>query len=249
MQVKHVHSWDLAPSEAISLQKQLAKQIVIEDETVERSFRYVAACDVSFNRGDERLYAAIVVVNIRDGTVLEEVSADGIMKFPYIPGLLSFRELPIILQAFTQLKLKPDAIICDGQGIAHPRGLGIASHLGLWLDIPTIGCAKSLLCGKHESLAEERGATSPIYYREKYIGLALRTRKKVKPVYISPGHQCSFKLATDLVLKLATKYRLPDPIRMAHNLANDVRRNATLSGFSSSSSKESNGRSDAELHV
>lgn len=227
MEFQAIHSWNLAPVEAIALQKNLAKMVRLDSSGIAENYRYVASCDVSFNKGSDQLYAAIAVTDIQESKIVEEQALSGEMHFPYIPGLLSFRELPIILQGFSSLKIQPDLVICDGQGIAHPRRLGIASHLGIFLQIPTIGCAKKLLCGQHDELENYRGAASPIYHKQELIGYAVRTRENVKPVYISPGHLCDFSTAIQVILQVTSKYRLPDPIRYVHNLANAVRKAAS----------------------
>lgn len=222
MEFVHRHNWDLTPAQAVQLQKQLAGSIELRRPSAK--IQKIAACDVSFDRGGEYLFAAVAVFDAESLELLDEVSVIEAAVFPYIPGLLSFRELPAVLKGFEEIRVVPDLVICDGQGIAHPRRLGIASHLGLWLNIPTIGSAKSVLCGKYDEPDEERGSRSPMFHHNEIIGYALRTRKGVKPVFVSPGHLCDLDSATDIILKLSKKYRLPDPIRYVHNLSNHARR-------------------------
>lgn len=216
-----LHPWDLSPEEAVRLQKELASTIQLRPLA---SFpKTIAACDVSFDLGSPTLFAAIVLMETESLRVLEEVTVREEVHFPYVSGLLSFRELPVVLKGLAALQNSPDLILCDGQGIAHPRRMGIATHLGLWLQRPTIGSAKSLLCGKHGELGEERGATSPIVHRREVVGYAVRTRSRVSPVYVSPGHLCSLEDAVKIVLAVTSKYRIPDPIRFVHKLSNEAR--------------------------
>lgn len=224
MRIYSLHDWALSPGEAVQLQKDLARKVQLQP--LESSTHTIAAVDVSFNLGGHWLFGAVVVVDRHDLTVIEQQTACEPMTFPYIPGLLSFREIPVLLKAFGKLQTQPDVVICDGQGIAHPRRLGIASHLGLWLGMPTIGCAKTLLCGTYEPPGDQRGDQAVIWDHGDKIGRALRTRSKVKPVFVSPGHLCDVEQAVDLILAVTPKYRLPEPIRQAHNLANEIRRQA-----------------------
>jgi deoxyribonuclease V len=190
----------------------------------------VAAADVSYNRGDTRLFAAVVVYDARSNEVIERVGVESPMVFPYVPGLLSFREAPGILEAFGKLKSSVDVVLCDGQGIAHPRRVGLASHLGLWLEIPTIGCAKSLFCGTGPEPGLEKGSTSPLMDRGEQVGVIVRTKRRVKPLYVSPGHLLDLASAVDVVLSLCQSYRLPEPARFAHQYVNALRLNAGSSG-------------------
>lgn len=222
MEFVNRHAWDLTAEQAVQLQKQLASSVDLRKPAT--TFRKVAACDVSFDKGGEYLFAAVAIFDAESHDLLDEVTVIEAAVFPYIPGLLSFRELPAVLKGFEEIRIVPDIVICDGQGIAHPRRLGIASHLGLWLNIPTIGCAKSILCGSYEEPDDARGSKNPIFHRNEIIGYALRTRKSVKPVFVSPGHLCDLDTATDIVLSLTSKYRLPDPVRYVHNLSNHARR-------------------------
>jgi len=165
----------------------------------------------------------VVVATFPDFEPVETVLAEAPTPFPYIPGLLSFREGPVLVQAFAKLRAKPDVFLFDGMGIAHPRRCGIASHLGLWLGRPTIGCGKTLLTGKYGDLAEEKGACAPLVDKGETIGVALRTRTGRKPMFISPGHLADIASAAALVLACAPRYRLPEPIRLAHRAAGTAR--------------------------
>ena len=212
-----LHLWTLTPSEAIALQKKLAQQIDTQTPLAIDRFQWVAGVDVSVK--NEISHAAIVILTFPDLQVIESVTAQMPTPFPYIPGLLSFREGPVILAAREKLQHQPDVYIFDGAGIAHPRRIGIAAHMGLWFDAPTIGCAKTWLTGTHAPLGEQRGSFEYLHDKGDQIGVVLRTRDRVKPVYISPGHQATIDSARDLILRCVTKYRLPEPIRAAHNAA------------------------------
>jgi deoxyribonuclease V len=198
-------------SEAVEIQKQLRDLVV---RTGSPRPRIVAGADVSY-KGD---VARAVFVVMRDLEPVEQVVVDESVPFPYIPGLLSFREIPPLLSAWKKVRTRPDVIIVDGQGIAHPRRLGIASHLGLVLDVPTIGCAKSRLCGEHEEPARKRGSWTPLVHRDETVGAALRTRDGCNVVYVSTGHRVALKSAISVVLACAPRYRLPEPQRLADHL-------------------------------
>ena len=180
--------------------------------------------------GEGRQYAAVVVFSYPDLELLEARTHTRRLTFPYVPGLLSFREAPGILAIFRRLRMRPDVLICDGHGLAHPRRFGLASHLGLWLGIPTIGCAKSLLVGEHGPVGGERGSQAPLVLDGEPVGAALRTRSGVKPVYVSPGHLVDGPTACDIVLSCCRKYRVPEPIRAAHQLAGETRRRSSGGG-------------------
>lgn len=212
-----LHAWDLSPAEAIRLQTRLADGVVLADRfgPVHR----VAGVDVGFEQNGAVTRAAVVVLEFPALRIVDSVLAKVPTRFPYVPGLLSFRELPAVLDAFAQLATTPDLVLCDGQGIAHPRRLGIASHLGLWLDLPTIGVAKSRLVGTHGEVPMEKGDWCPLEHRGERIGAVLRTRVGVSPLYISPGHRVTLQSAIDYVLACTTRYRLPETTRAAHRLA------------------------------
>ena len=219
-----LHPWALSPAEARALQRDLAARIVADRPI--GPYATIGAADISFNRGDDRLFAAVVVVEAGTHTLIERVGLVERAAYPYIPGLLSFREAPAVLKAFEQLKAPPDVLICDGQGIAHPRRLGIASHVGLWLGLPTVGCAKKRLCGTYDEPGPDRGDRSTLFDGDEAIGTVLRTRPRTKPVFVSPGHLSDPEGSVRLVLETTGKYRLPTPIRLAHAFVNDLRRAA-----------------------
>jgi deoxyribonuclease V len=215
------HSWDLSPGEAVEVQQRLRKLVRLQPLT--RPVHTIAGADISFNKYSETVYAGIVVLSLPDLRIIETAGVRSIAKFPYVPGLLSFREAPSLLEAWEKLKTKPDVLMLDGQGIAHPRRFGIACHVGVLLDWPTIGCAKSILVGRYGDLGLEAGSRSPLIDKGEQIGVALRTKNKVAPVYISPGHLIDLDSAIDLVLRSTTKYRLPETTRQAHLMVNRLR--------------------------
>jgi deoxyribonuclease V len=227
LKIENIHPWDVDYQTARDLQENLRGRLILTDENA--PFELVAGADVSYNRGDDIFYASVVVMDIRTGEVVETAHHHGRVTFPYIPGLLSFREGPVVLAAFEKLAVTPSAVIFDGQGIAHPRGLGLAAHLGLILDLPSTGCAKSRLVGEHRIVGEEKGSSVPLMYEGKQVGVVLRTRTGVKPVFVSPGHRLDCQGAEDLVLSAVGRYRLPEPTRYAHNCVNALRRE--LSGI------------------
>lgn len=217
MQLKIDHPWNLTPAEAIALQRALRGRIMTEDRLgpVQR----VAGVDVGFEDQGAVTRAAVAVLSYPQLALLETAVARRPTRFPYLPGLLSFREIPAVLDALEKLVTLPDLLLCDGQGIAHPRRLGIATHLGLLMDIPTIGVAKTRLWGTHGKVPEERGSWTPLWDKDEMIGAVLRTRVGVKPLFISPGHRISLATAIDVVLGCTTRYRLPETTRHAHRLA------------------------------
>lgn len=218
-----LHDWtDITPAEAVALQQQLRSQIRTEPLT--KTPQTIAGCDISFNKFEETVYAGIVVLNLETGETVEEVGVVSTATFPYVPGLLSFREIPSLLEAWAKLTTEPDVVMFDGHGIAHPRRIGIASHAGLFLNRPTFGCGKSVLVGKYDEPAPERGSWSPMTHYKDVIGAALRTKNKVNPVYVSPGHLIDLETAIELTLKCNGGYRIPEPTRRAHNLVNALRR-------------------------
>lgn len=217
-----LHPWDLSPKEAVALQRELAGRIVLRDELPEE-VRLVAGVDVSCSRFAPEVYAAVVLFDLAASTVVEVATAQAAEAFPYVPGLLSFRELPVALDAFRKLRQRPDVVLVDGQGLAHPRRLGIASHLGLWLDLPTVGCAKSRLCGGHGEPGGMRGDWVSLTDGGEEIGRVLRTRNRVRPLFVSPGHRIGFDRAVRMVLACGRGYRLPEPTRLAHVESNRVR--------------------------
>lgn len=211
------HPWNLSPRDAIDLQEKLASQIRLEEESTE--IRTVAGADMSIDTRAGTGFAGVIVFEFPSLKEIERVSASAPLTFPYIPGLLSFREGPILLKAFEKLKTTPDVILFDGQGIAHPRRLGIASHMGLLLDRPTIGCGKSLLCGTYQEPGPEKGAMAPLIVTgesgPETVGTILRTRDRVNPIFVSPGHRMSHRKAVEIVLQCLDGYRIPKPTRLA----------------------------------
>jgi deoxyribonuclease V len=217
------HRWDLTPTEARKLQTELAHQV--DTSTPLTKWDVIAAADVSMVKYDRTLAAAVVVVRADTFEIIERSGVVRPITYPYVPGLLSFREIPALLEVFeTRIKTPFDVVLCDGQGVAHPRRMGIASHLGLWLDRPTVGCAKSRLFGEFVEPGPRRGDRSELSDRGERIGEVVRTKDRVAPLFVSPGHRCDFESATALVLATSGKYRLPGPARMAHEFVNEVRR-------------------------
>ncbi|OHB58454.1 MAG: hypothetical protein A2173_08990 [Planctomycetes bacterium RBG_13_44_8b] len=234
MQIKKLHDWNLSYSQAIALQKQLAQQV--QQTEVKTPPKTIAGLDCALSNDGQRIVAAVVILRAPDTMkgfwkpleksefeLIETATASQKLSFPYIPGLLSFRESPVCLAAVEKLKKEPDAFMIDGQGIAHPRRFGIAAHLGLFFDKPTIGCAKSRLTGSFKEPATEKGAYSPLKDKNDIIGAAVRTRANVKPVFVSVGNKCLLKNAIDITLAWTTKYRIPEPTRLAHQLVSKLK--------------------------
>ena len=222
MRVRHFHAWQVSAREAIRIQEQMRGRILCKGAL--RRIRTVAGADVSVSRKTREVWAGIVVMRLPGLEKVEERWACGETSFPYIPGLLSFRELPILLDALKKITTVPDVMLCDGQGTAHPRGLGLASHLGLLIEVPTIGCAKSRLVGTFSPLGQHRGDRSPLLYRGEEVGRVLRTRSGVRPLFVSPGNRIDLDTSTEVVLRCCSRYRIPEPIRQAHLLVNALRR-------------------------
>src|SRR5215208_518453 len=219
---EQLHEWSLTPREAVELQKKLRERVRIEP--LKRKVETVAGADISFNKFEPTIYTGIVVLRLPALEVVEEVGIVSETKFPYVPGLLSFRESPSVLEAWAKLKTEPDAVMFDGQGLAHPRRVGIASHVGLIINRPTLGCAKSVLVGKYEEPAEERGQWTELVDKNEVVGAALRTKAKVQPIFVSPGHLIDLEGALRLTLECDGGYRQPEPTRRAHLLVNALRR-------------------------
>ncbi|ARK10426.1 deoxyribonuclease V [Fibrella sp. ES10-3-2-2] len=217
-----LHEWPDSPEAAIAIQQQVRSQVRIQPLT--GPVETIAGCDISFNKFEETVYAGIVVLRLDTLETIAEATAIATTSFPYVPGLLSFREIPALLDAWNNLTVMPDVVVFDGHGIAHPRRLGIAAHAGLWLNRPTLGCGKSVLVGRYEEPALERGAWSPMLHRGDVIGAALRTKNKVNPVYVSPGNLIDLETSVALMLQCNGGYRIPEPTRRAHNLVNALRR-------------------------
>ena len=215
MYLHHTHPWDVTPKGAVAIQRELAP--LVREEPLLEGIETVAGLDVSV-RGDQ-VRAAIVVLRLPEIKVVDQAIWEGPVAFPYIPGLLSFREIPAILPALEKLKELPDVLMLDAQGIAHPRRFGLACHLGVLLDKPALGVGKSKLVGHHEEPDPMKGATADLLHQGDLIGRVVRTRENVKPVFVSYGHRCTLDDAVDLTLRLATKYKLPEPTRLAHRLS------------------------------
>lgn len=222
MNLSYFHPWEISPREAIQIQEKLRGKIRLRPP--KKPMKKIAAADVSYSKKNGMVYAAFLIFNLPDLKLIERALAKGQASFPYIPGLLTFREAPILLQAFSRLQTKPDLILCDGQGIAHPRSMGIAAHLGLLLNLPSIGCAKSRLSGVHRDLAMEKGSVVPLVAENRTIGMVVRTRDGVKPLFVSPGHKMDLKTSVKMVFSLCQGYRLPEPLRQAHILVNLMRK-------------------------
>ncbi len=220
VKIYHRHDWNLTAEEAIALQQVLRAEVVTQDDfgDVQR----VAGIDVGFEQGGNTTRAAVAVLGFPDLQLLEVAIARRPTTFPYIPGLLSFREVPTVLDALETLQLTPDLLLCDGQGIAHPRRLGIACHLGLLTQIPSIGVGKSRLVGTHDPVPNQRGAWVPLQHQGETIGAVLRTRVNTNPLFISPGHRISLETAIVYVMSCTTRYRLPETTRFAHKLASGL---------------------------
>ena len=223
-----LHSWSVSPTEALSIQHDLKSRVKIQ--AFEQPVRLIAGADISYNRGSDTFYAGIVLLDYQTLQVVMHSLVVTKAPFPYVPGLLSFREIPALLKAWQQLDVLPDITMLDGHGIAHPRRLGIASHFGLWVEKPTIGCAKKLLTGMHESPPSEAPAKALLYDKKDTVGYALRSRSKVKPIYVSPGHLTDMDSAVRIALHCVTRYRIPEPTRQAHHLVNRFRRGEEEAG-------------------
>lgn len=216
MRAYRLHPWDVTPEEAREIQRRLRKHVVLEDQFSE--IQFIAGVDVAYSKTKKKAYAVAVLLAFPSLEVMEEAPGEAPVTFPYIPGLLSFREGPVILKALKNLKKWPDIILFDGHGIAHPARLGLASHLGLLLDKPSIGCAKSPLIGQFCSgeLGYEKGSWVPLLEKGETIGAALRTREGLKPIIVSPGHRICIMTAIRIALACSNKYRIPEPLRQAH---------------------------------
>lgn len=217
MQIHPLHNWHLSPAQAVRIQQLLASRIIDSTPLDLNAIRTVAGVDVSVKNNISQ--AAIVVLRFPTFEVLEIVRAQRPTTFPYITGLLSFREGPVLEDAFTRLQTEPDALLFDGMGRIHPRRIGIAAHMGLWLERPTIGVGKTHLLGTYDAVPETRGGYALLRDRGEVLGAVLRTRERVKPVYVSVGHRADLDSALALVMACTTRYRLPEPIRAAHNAA------------------------------
>lgn len=211
----------LTVAQARAVQEGLRKRLRLDGGP--KRLRVVAGADLAYRSDGSRAWAAVVLVSVPDGRVIETATATGRPHFPYVPGFLSFREGPLILEAFRRLRRRPDLVIFDGHGIAHPRGFGLASHLGVLLGLPSVGCAKSRLVGEHAEPGPRRGDWAPLRIDGRIVGAVLRTREGVKPVYVSQGHRVGLSQAIRSVLAV-TRFRVPEPIRLAEQVVNALKR-------------------------
>jgi deoxyribonuclease V len=221
--IRNLHPWDLAPAEAIALQKRLGREVLETPLAAPERVRYIAGIDVSSVRESALLTAGVVVWDSVKNEVKETAAVQMERDYPYVPGLLSFRELPVVIEALKKLTMEPDVLFVDGQGRAHPRRLGIAAHLGLLLDRPTVGVGKSRLVGHYEEPGPLRGDQSPLMDGSEQIGTVLRTKERSNPLFISVGSHIDLASAVSLVLSSLRGYRLPEPTRLAHLHVNGVR--------------------------
>lgn len=222
MDYRRLHAWDVSPQEAIRIQQNLRARLITRDES-QATFRTIAAMDVSYDKRSPWLFAAIVVVRLPGLQVVETAGVRAQARFPYIPGLLSFRESPAGLEVWEKLRTRPDCLICDGHGYAHPRRFGFACHFGLLVDLPTIGFAKSVLVGRFDPPGAARGSVSDLADAGEVIGATLRTREGAEPVFVSVGHRISLARAVATILACTSGYRIPEPARRAHALVNRLR--------------------------
>ena len=228
MRIEKLHGFDLSPEEARRLQEGLASRVEAGPALDLEEVRYVAGADVSTQDG--MAYATVVVLDFPGLSVVEAQGFEAPLEFPYVPGLLSFREMPSLLGALEKVETAVDVVVLDAQGLAHPRRIGLASHVGLFLDVPTVGCAKTVLVGKFEEPGMEKGNITDMVHRGEVVGRAVRTRDGVSPVYVSVGNGVDLDSTVELVLACCTKYRLPEPTRQAHNAANRLRRGEEIGG-------------------
>jgi deoxyribonuclease V len=214
--------WEMTVAEARAVQQSLREKLVLQPP---RDFapRFVAGADVSMERFKHFGYAAIVVIDLHTMTQVDEASAAAELRFPYVPGYLSFRELPVLQACWDALRIRPDLVVFDGHGYAHPRRFGLACHGGVLWDVPSIGCAKNPFIGTHEPVGNERGSTSPIVHEEETVGMVVRTRAGTRPLYVSAGHRMDLPTAVELVLRLTPRYRQPETTRLAHARVNELR--------------------------
>ena len=218
--MKPLHSWNVSVEEAIQIQEALKDQIILKKPF--SKVRTMGGGDVAYSKNENRLFGAIVVLSFPDMEILDMATADGKIPFPYIPNLLSFREGPILIQIFEKLRVKPDIMVYDGQGIAHPRRFGLASHLGLWFDLPSIGCAKTPLLEGFISPGASKGSFELIRKEGKEVGVVLRTKDNVKPLFISPGHRIDITTSIQLILESCQGFRFPEPLRKAHHATRNM---------------------------
>lgn len=219
------HRWAVTPKRAVGIQRALAARVRVERPSA--PIRLVAGVDAAFDEESARCLAGVVLWDLRRGEVVERRVATRPLRFPYVPGLLSFREAPAVLAALRALRIRPDALICDGQGLAHPRRFGIACHVGVIAGLPSVGCGKSRLCGFHREPARRRGSRADLVHEGEVVGCVLRTRDGVNAVFVSVGHRFDLPSAARLVLACAARHRLPEPVRLADALVAEAKRSWT----------------------
>ncbi|UCE05959.1 MAG: deoxyribonuclease V [bacterium] len=223
MKIKQLHNWNVTIDEAKAIQLELKQKIHLQKLMTE--VRLVSGADVSYSKKAEMCFASVIVFKYPAMEVIEQKNSTGTVNLPYVPGYLTFREAPILLSAFERVENVPDLVLFDGQGIAHPLNMGLAAHVGLILDLPSIGCAKNLLIGDYEEPASIKGNWSKLIYQNQQMGAVVRTRDEVKPVFVSPGFKVTIDEAVDWVLKTCAGYRIPEPIRQSHLAVNRLRTN------------------------
>jgi deoxyribonuclease V len=221
MIARSLHSWDVDYRGAIRIQEKLRARIPLTESP--RTVSSVGGADVSYSKSGGEGFAALVVLSYPDLNLVDRASVRGKISFPYIPGLLSFREAPLLIEVFQRLQHLPDVVLYDGQGIAHPRSCGLASHMGVLTDLPSVGCAKKKLVGDCEEVGLRAKSTTPLKMRGEIIGAVIRTRTGVKPVFVSPGHRINLESSIQLVLHTCRGFRLPEPLRQAHLLVKKIR--------------------------
>jgi deoxyribonuclease V len=215
-----LHSWNVSAKQAIQIQEALKKSIILKNSF--SNVKAIGGGDVAYSKDGDFLFGAIVILSFPNLEILDMATTDGKISLHYIPGFLSFREGPILIKTFQRLKLKPDVMIYDGQGIAHPRGMGLASHMGLWLDLPSIGCAKTPLLDEFVFPEGSKGSYEWIRKEGKKVGAVLRTRENVKPLFVSPGHRIDLPTSIQLILESCKGYRFPEPLRKAHQVSRSM---------------------------
>ena len=218
--MKPSHPWKVTPEEAIQIQENLRHRIILK-KTFSR-VTTIGGGDVSYQKEGDSLFGAVVVLSFPQLETLDVATSRGKASFPYIPGLLTFREGPILIKTFQKLRIRPDILILDGQGIAHPRGIGLATHLGIWFNLPSIGCAKTPLLGESVIPRPSKGSFELIQKNGREVGVVLRTKNRVKPVFVSPGHQIDLPTGFRLVLESCQGFRIPEPLRKAHHLSRNL---------------------------
>ncbi|NWF91327.1 MAG: endonuclease V [Syntrophaceae bacterium] len=218
--MKPLHPWKVSIEEAIRIQEGLKGHLILENTFSE--VRTIGGADVAYSKEKGPLFGAVVVLSFPDLDILDIATSEGEISFPYIPGLLSFREGPVLIKAFEKLKIKPDVTIFEGQGIAHPRGFGLASHLGLWLDLPSMGCTKTPLFRDFRNPGPSKGSFEWVWKEGREVGAVLRTKERVKPLFVSPGHRIGLQTSVQLVLQTCRGYRTPEPLRKAHHATRNL---------------------------